>query len=76
MLDLVFFPVPCLVVDLRQDHLFECILSLVLCTIDIYGANGGDNGDFVRQSSAGEKSRVSVQMLSHGSKELTWQVHN
>ena len=54
MHDLAFLPVSCLVVDLCWNHLFDCLLGLVLCTIGMHEANGEDIGDLVRWGGAGE----------------------
>ena len=58
MLAFAFLPIPFLVVYLRLNHLFECLSIPVLCTIGMHEANGEDNGDLVRRSSAGEQPRM------------------
>ena len=60
MLGLAFLPIPCLVVDLRYIHLFDCLSSHVSCTIGMHKANGEDNEDLMRRSGVGEKLRMST----------------
>ena len=70
MPNLGFLLIPYLVVDLRWNNLFKCLLSPVLCMIGLREANGEDNKNLMRPNGTGEQYRMSTQMFSSGSEEL------
>ena len=75
MYDLAFLIVPCLVVNLRWNHLFDCLSNLELCTIGMREANGEDNGGLVRRNTAEEQSGMSTLIFSSDSEELAGRVY-
>lgn len=70
MLGLVFLPFSLFGCGLRQGHLFEYLLSLVLCMIDIHDVISRSSGDLMSQSSEGRSlemvSRQELRFLGAG----------